>query len=85
MGLPVTVVDGYDALGRAAADVVEEVVRASGGARIVAATGETPMGLYRELVRRRDEGTFDPSGITVFLLDVIYAVLDPRVKLGGAR
>lgn len=79
-GLSVTVLDDYEALSRAAADIVQEVVAARPSARVIVAMGETPMGPYRELVRRREIGAFDASGLVVFQLDE-YAGIDP----GDAR
>jgi glucosamine-6-phosphate deaminase len=80
----VTVLDDYEALSRAAADVVAGVVEQVPTARVVTATGDTPMGLYRELADRRARGAFDPSGITVFLLDEYLGVgPDDRRSLAG--
>ncbi len=61
--------EDYAALSRAGADIVASVVAAKPDAAVVVATGETPMGLYQELVRRREAETFDASGIRVFQLD----------------
>src|ERR671930_797534 len=63
------VVDDYDALGRAGADIVASVVRGKHDAALLVATGETPMGVYRELARRRERGAFDGSRLRVVQLD----------------
>lgn len=68
-GPSVIVLDDYETLSRAAADIVQEVVAASPSARVVLAMGETPMGPYRELARRREMGAFDASRLVVFQLD----------------
>jgi glucosamine-6-phosphate deaminase len=65
----ITVVDDYEALSKTAAEVIAEILTRTPSAKVVAATGETPMGVYRELARCRDHGTFDPSSMTVFVLD----------------
>lgn len=63
------VADNYEELSRAGADEVVESVAARPVAAILAATGNTPMGLYQELARRRGNGTFDASKARVFQLD----------------
>jgi glucosamine-6-phosphate deaminase len=75
--LSVTVLDDYEALSRAAADLVTELVAADPAGSVVVPTGDTPMGLYRELARRRAEGTFDPSGIRAHQLDE-YTGVEPE-------
>jgi glucosamine-6-phosphate deaminase len=64
----------YDDLSRAGADFVASVVAARPDAAVLIATGETPMGLYAELARRQQAGTFDGSRLRVFQLDE-YAVI----------
>lgn len=80
----ISVLPDADAMSRAAADAVAETLAERPRARIVAATGSTPMGLYAELARRRREGALDPSGITVYQLDEYAGVPpeDPRSLLG---
>ena len=75
--LSIIVLDDYQTLSRAAADIVTRSISAKPTAALVAATGETPMGLYRELARRRDEGAFDASSVRVFQLDE-YAEIGPE-------
>lgn len=75
-GPSVTVLDDYEAMSRAAADLVSDVVAANPTASVVVPTGETPEGMYRELVRRRGAGAFDASGIRVHQLDD-YLQIDP--------
>lgn len=72
--LSITVLDDYETLSRVGADIVADVISARPTARVVVATGETPMGLYRELARRNEAGRFDASGITVFQLDEYLGV-----------
>jgi glucosamine-6-phosphate deaminase len=70
----VVVLEDYEALSRAAADLVTELVAADPTGSVVVPTGDTPMGLYRELARRRVDGTFDPSGIRAHQLDEYLGV-----------
>jgi glucosamine-6-phosphate deaminase len=53
---------------RIAADVAAQYF-ARGQAVICFAAGQTPLGMYDELVRRYRAGEIDPSGITAFTLD----------------
>ena len=62
-------VDDYEALSRAGADWLVQAIRAKLDAAIVAATGDTPMGVYRELAERRSSGQIDTSQLRVFQLD----------------
>jgi len=75
--LSVVVLDDYEALSRAAADIVQGVVAENGSARVVVAMGETPVGPYRELARRRNAGAFDTSRLFVYQLDE-FAGVDPE-------
>ncbi|HUS91719.1 MAG TPA: glucosamine-6-phosphate deaminase [Phycisphaerae bacterium] len=67
--MEVVICPDYDAISKAAADVVAEIVRGKPNAVLGLATGSTPLGLYQELIRmHRDEG-LDFSGVTTFNLD----------------
>jgi glucosamine-6-phosphate deaminase len=57
------------ALARIAADVVEAVVARTPDARVVVATGRSPLGTYRELATRVECGSLDTARITAFQLD----------------
>ncbi|MEP7059625.1 MAG: glucosamine-6-phosphate deaminase [Actinomycetota bacterium] len=65
----VTIVDDYAALSRAAAGSISECLRRSPSARVLAATGETPMGAYAELARSKDSGAFDSARVQIYVLD----------------
>jgi glucosamine-6-phosphate deaminase len=81
------IVDDYEALSRAGADWVTEAILAKPDSAIVVATGETPMGVYRELADRRSRGLIDASQLRVFELDA-YLGLPPddrRSLFGWAR
>ena len=58
-----------ETVGRRAADLVADLIQRHPRAVLGLATGATPLGLYRELVRRRAAGRLDLSGLTVFGLD----------------
>jgi glucosamine-6-phosphate deaminase len=73
----VVVLDDYELLSRAGADIVTDLVSGKPDSSVVVATGETPMGLYRQLADKREMGTFDASGLTVLQLDE-YRGIDPR-------
>jgi glucosamine-6-phosphate deaminase len=82
----VAIVRDGDELGRAAADLVSDVLARTPRPSVVAATGRTPMGLYAELAARRGSG-LNTSGATVFQLDE-YLGLEPgdrRSLLGWMR
>lgn len=67
--LVLTVVADYEALSSLAADIVTDCVTAHPSAAITLPTGETPQGMYEELVRRIREGRLDFSRVRFFCLD----------------
>lgn len=80
----ITVLDDYDALSRAGADTVAAFLASTPKARVVVATGATPMGLYRELAHRREQRDLDATGVTVFQLDEYIGIApDDRLSLLG--
>lgn len=64
-----SIVRGYEALSVRAADIVTQCVNASPAAAITLPTGETPRGMYEELVRRIHDGSLDFSNVQFFCLD----------------
>jgi glucosamine-6-phosphate deaminase len=70
------IVDDYAALSRAGADMLAAAVAANPTAAVVLATGETPMGMYRELVALHARGAFDASRLRVFQLDAYLDLAD---------
>ncbi|MFI7581188.1 glucosamine-6-phosphate deaminase [Kocuria kalidii] len=52
-----------------AADLVAARIAAEPGMVLGVATGSSPVGIYRELARRRTEGTLELSHLTCFALD----------------
>ncbi len=68
------VVDDYDALGRAGADVIAGVIARRPDAAMVIATGSTPMSVYAELAARHARGEIDVSRVRAFQLDEYLGV-----------
>ncbi|HXH26044.1 MAG TPA: glucosamine-6-phosphate deaminase [Vicinamibacterales bacterium] len=68
----IVIVENPETLAVAAADVVASVVRARPDAILGLPSGETPLGLYRELGRRVDAGDLDLSRVTAFAVDEFY-------------
>ena len=84
----------YDALSRAGAEFVVDVLRGKPDAarpgqlsNVVVATGRTPMGLYQALAEKRAEGAFDAGQLTVFQLDAYLGLApdDPRSLYGWTK
>jgi glucosamine-6-phosphate deaminase len=80
----IRIVEDHERLSVVAADVIAEVIATDPRAAIAVATGETPMGAYAELARRRAAGSLDTSLLRPFQLDdyVGIDVDDPRSLLG---
>ncbi len=83
----VVTVDDYEALSRAAADLVCAVIANNPAAVMVLATGNSPMGLYRDVAQRRQRGEIDTSRLRVFQLDAYLGLApdDPRSLYGWLR
>jgi glucosamine-6-phosphate deaminase len=80
----VIIVDDYEVLSRAGADWLAEGIQAKPEAAIVVATGDTPMGAYRELAERRSRGLIEPSRLHAFQLDAYLGLMpDDRRSLFG--
>jgi glucosamine-6-phosphate deaminase len=71
------IVEDYEALSEHGADWLAEAIQAKPEARIVVATGDTPMGVYRELAARRARGFVESSRLRIFQLDA-YLGLTPK-------
>src|SRR5438874_6975403 len=73
--VPVVVVE-YDEIARTIAkriaEIIEERRRAGGHAVLGLATGSTPIGIYRELIKMHHEGRLDFSDVVTFNLDEYY-------------
>ncbi len=74
----------YEAVSRAGADLLAGVLARNPQATVILATGETPMGMYRELAERRQRGELDASRLRVFQLDAYLGLApDDRRSLYG--
>jgi glucosamine-6-phosphate deaminase len=83
-GPTVLVVEDFDELSRAGADLVARAIAENPSASVAAATGATPMGLYAELGARCRSGSIDADGITAFQLDEYLGLRpDDRRSLFG--
>src|SRR5947209_1694493 len=76
--LRTVVLPAHDDLAALVADRIVEVVgratRARGKAILGLATGSTPLGVYRELIRRHQAGDIDFSRVITFNLDEYYPI-----------
>jgi glucosamine-6-phosphate deaminase len=70
----------YHDLSRVAADAIARTIRATPAAKVLVATGQTPMGAYGQLAAMTDAGSLDTSRLTVFQLDEYLGLRpdDPR-------
>ncbi len=64
----------YDALCRAVAARIAQIVRAKPDAVLGLATGNTPLGVYDELIRLHREENLDFSGVRTFNLDEYFPI-----------
>lgn len=68
-GMKIHAVEDYGKLSIVAAGIVAAQVTGQKNSVLGLATGSTPAGMYRELVRLNREGTLDLSGVVTFNLD----------------
>ena len=82
--MELVVCDNYEELSRAGADFIAGVIRAKPDAAVVLPTGDTPTGIYQELVERAGRGQLDASKLRVFQLDEYLGITsgDPRSLYG---
>ena len=78
--LQLLVAEDYDALSKTGADLVVKLFQEKPDAAVVVATGNTPMGLYRELAAAYASGAFNSRKLRVFQLDAYLGLTpdDPR-------
>ncbi len=67
--MEIIIADDYQAMSRIAADMIERQLLRKPSSVLGLATGSTPVGLYRELVRRHQEEGLDFSKVVTFNLD----------------
>ena len=68
------VCDSYEEMSRRGADIIAEAVKADPSAVLGLATGSTPVGMYRELIRRYEAGELDFSSVVSYNLDEYYPI-----------
>ena len=75
--IPTTIVPDHDDIGRLVARRIAEVIRAKSGRAVLGlATGSTPIGVYRELIRMHREEGLSFAQVVSFNLDEYYP-MDP--------
>lgn len=67
--MKIIVVKTYEELSKKASDMVEKVMRQNEKPVLGLATGSTPLGMYRDLIRKHKEGKLDFSKTITFNLD----------------
>lgn len=67
--MQVKILDSYEYISTAAAQLVRQTLNSKPNAVLGLATGSTPLGLYKELVRMHREEGLDFSQVTTFNLD----------------
>jgi len=72
--MEVTICKDYDEVSRLAAQIVAAAVQAVPDAALGFATGSSPVGLYKELIRMHKEEGLDFSQVTTFNLDEYYGL-----------
>jgi len=76
MPIEVSIQKNYDELSKRAAEIIADAIRKKPNLVLGLATGSTPIGCYRELVRMHREGGIDFSRVVTFNLDE-YIGLSP--------
>lgn len=74
--MEVIVKNNYEEMSKLAAEMIAKIVRSKPNAVLGLATGSTPLGTYKELIRMHKEEKLDFSHITTFNLDE-YVGLQP--------
>ena len=86
--IPIRVFESHSKIERVLADRIAELVRSNnrhGKPTVLGlATGSTPLGIYRELIRMHREEDLDFSGVHTFNLDEYYP-MDPESPLSYSR
>jgi glucosamine-6-phosphate deaminase len=81
--IPVVIVEEYDEIARLIAERMAEIIRekAARGERAVLglATGSTPIGVYRQLIRLHREEGLDFSSVLTFNLDEYFPMLPDSI------
>ncbi|NLZ71086.1 MAG: glucosamine-6-phosphate deaminase [Clostridiaceae bacterium] len=70
----IIVVKNYEELSKRAADMMASQIRVEGHTVLGLATGSTPVGAYKELIRQYEEEGLDFSNVDTFNLDEYYGL-----------
>lgn len=76
----ISITDDYHGLSREAAELVADLVHDKPASAIIVATGETPLGMYRELAELKQAGAFDTSHLRIFQLDEYLGIAEDDVR-----
>ena len=68
------VCDSYDEMSRAGAEIIADLMKAKPACILGLATGSTPVGMYRELIRKNRDGEIDFSAVETYNLDEYYPI-----------
>ncbi len=64
----------YEEISKAAAEEIASIIKEKPKATLGLATGSTPVGMYRELINKYENGELDFSEVTTFNLDEYYPI-----------
>lgn len=64
----------YEEISKAAAEEIASIIKENPKATLGLATGSTPVGMYRELINKYENGELDFSEVTTFNLDEYYPI-----------
>lgn len=68
------VCDSYEEMSREGAAIIADLMKRKPECLLGLATGSTPVGLYRELIRRYEAGEIDFSAVRTYNLDEYYPI-----------
>ena len=68
------VCDSYDEMSRAGAEIIADLMKAKPACILGLATGSTPVGMYRELIRKNRDGEIDFAAVETYNLDEYYPI-----------
>lgn len=68
------VVKNYEDIGKKAAEILEKQVMSKPNSVLGLATGATPLGMYKELIKKYKENNIDFSKVKTFNLDEYYGI-----------
>lgn len=72
--MEIFITEDYGQMSRKAAEIIAAQINSNSSSVIGFATGSTPVGTYKELIRMNSEGSLDFSGVTTFNLDEYFPI-----------